>query len=98
MRFKTEKQRRAVMAQVNQGNLRVAPAPKRNTAFYRAKALDFEKKLDWQKAFECYDLAIKNYPAHHPDSELARADLSWLEKQKAQCLVMVQQKNKKLEV
>lgn len=53
-------------------------AKKTTTAQYRKMAWDAKEKKQWKMAAKYYDLALKNYPAHHADSQIAVEDKAGL--------------------
>lgn len=55
---------------------------KMNTAQHRSMGYEAMESKEYKDAFKHYDAAILKYPEHHPDSELAKADLESLKKKK----------------
>jgi len=55
-------------------------AKKMTTAKYRSIAWDAQNKGNYATAAKNYDLALKNYPKHHPGSQLAAVDKAGLTK------------------
>ena len=69
---------------------------KKTVAFYRTQAEKYEKALNWEKAVESLEKAIKNYPKHL-GSPLAEADIKGLKERLQADRYMLKQetKNKK---
>lgn len=54
-------------------------APKKiTTAKYRKMAWDAKERGNWSTAAKYYDSALKNYPKHHADSQIAVEDKAGL--------------------
>lgn len=51
---------------------------KLTTAKYRNMAWDAKERGNWSTAAKYYDLALKNYPKHHADSQIAVEDKAGL--------------------
>ena len=51
---------------------------KLTTAKYRNLAWNAKENSNWKLAAKYYDLAIKHYPEHHKESQMAITDLAGL--------------------